>query len=66
MKLILQNQLVQWNQGSTNVVPKPVAKFLLSFALAGVVTGVNWCFQNFIADQDNQRQRQLIERVSNE
>ena len=66
MKLILRNQLVQSNQGSKIVVPKPVSKVLLSLALAGVVTGVNWYFQNFIADQDNQRQRQLIERVSNE
>ncbi len=66
MKLILRNQLVQSNQGSTILVPKPVSKVLLSLALAGVVAGVNWYFQNFIADQDNQRQRQLIERVSNE
>lgn len=66
MKLILRNQLVQTNQGSVIVVPKPVSKVFLSLALAGVVTGVNWYLQNFIAYQENQRQRQLIERVSNE
>ena len=66
MKLILRNQLVQTTQGQIVSVRRPATRIFLSLTLAGVVSGVNWYFQNFIADQDNERQRQLIERVSND
>ncbi len=52
MKLILRNQLLRSPNSETASV-KSSSRTLVALALAGVVTGVNYFFQNFIANQDN-------------
>ena len=49
MKLILRNQLVKstHTEGSSSRSPKT----FVTVALAAVVSGVNYYFQNFVADK---------------
>lgn len=65
MKLILRNQIVKSVRGQS-FKNQSSSRLVVSFALAGAIAGVNYYFQNYIANEENQRQNQLIERVSNE
>jgi len=49
MKLILRNQIVRAAE-SDNVSGRTSSRTFISLALASVVAGVNYYFQNFIAD----------------
>ena len=52
MKLILRNQIIKSAQ-IQNTSSKFTSRALAAFSLAGVLAGVNFYFQNFIANQDN-------------
>jgi hypothetical protein len=52
MKLILRNQIVRSAQTEFST-RKTTSKTIVALALASIVTGVNYYFQNFIAETDN-------------
>jgi hypothetical protein len=65
MKLILRNQIVKSAQVG-EASGKATSKAVTTFTLAAVVTGLNWYLQNVICDNDNKRQKELIQRVESE
>lgn len=72
MIVVLRNQLKRVSELNAPLVHSvnPKKKFSVKFATAGLLatlfTGVNYYFQNFVADKENERQKSLIERVSND
>jgi hypothetical protein len=51
MKLVLKNQYLKLAQYKSPFAQKSVSKTITVFGLAAVVTGVNYYFQNFIAEK---------------
>jgi hypothetical protein len=69
MNLALRNQLKRLTElapYSGQTQSRISMKSVTAGVIATLVTGVNYYFQNFVADKENERQKQLIERVSND
>lgn len=52
MKLILRNQIVKSVRGQS-FKSQSSSRLVVSFALAGAIAGVNYYFQNYIANEEN-------------
>lgn len=51
MKLILRNQIIRSSRSEVQSARLSSSRLMISLTLAGVVAGVNYYFQNFIADK---------------